>query len=258
MPMGNSRDDRFPRPPKKEDIQRWADDGGDWVPGNQGEGMDRQGSRGDVYRSADQYRGDQPRSADPRGGGERPPHWGGPGATEWSEGGWDGRSGASEHRRTHGRDLGTTGQSYGYDERQPSAMGGGHGHQRRPHLIGKGPKGYQRSDARIQEEVSEKLSHGFLDASDIEVTVQNGEVILQGTVETKADRRIAEDVIEEVSGVRDIDNRLKVKRGGSTGEGIGHKERMSPVAERQDAQAKGHPAGGRDDGKPGNGHADKR
>jgi osmotically-inducible protein OsmY len=78
--------------------------------------------------------------------------------------------------------------------------------------IGKGPKGYSRTDERIQEEVHERLAFGYLDASDIEVTVKNGEVVLKGTVHSKADRRIAEDAIEDVVGVKEVDNRLKVKR----------------------------------------------
>ncbi len=83
---------------------------------------------------------------------------------------------------------------------------------RHKEFIGKGPKGYSRSDANIQEEVSQRLSHGYLDASDIEVTVKDGEVILQGTVASKQDRRLAEDLIEDCFGVSEVDNRLKLKR----------------------------------------------
>ncbi|HRI50151.1 MAG TPA: BON domain-containing protein [Pseudomonadota bacterium] len=79
-------------------------------------------------------------------------------------------------------------------------------------LFGKGPKGYTRSDERIHEEVDQCLSEGYLDASGIEVSVKDGEVILQGSVASGKDRRLAEELIEHCRGVRDIDNRLKVQR----------------------------------------------
>lgn len=79
-------------------------------------------------------------------------------------------------------------------------------------FIGKGPKGYSRADALIQEDVSQRLSHGYLDASEIEVSVKNGEVTLTGTVNSKHDRRLAEDLVEDCFGVKEVDNRLKVPR----------------------------------------------
>ncbi|HLA12907.1 MAG TPA: hypothetical protein VJ023_20140 [Pyrinomonadaceae bacterium] len=43
---------------------------------------------------------------------------------------------------------------------------------------GKGPRGYKRSDERIQEDVNERLTdYDALDASDIEVVVNSGNVI---------------------------------------------------------------------------------
>jgi hypothetical protein len=76
---------------------------------------------------------------------------------------------------------------------------------------GRGPQGYQRSDERITEEVCERLTrHGQLDASEIEVQVKNGEVTLEGTVENRRAKRMAEDVAEGVSGVRDVHNRLRL------------------------------------------------
>ncbi|HEX2833687.1 MAG TPA: BON domain-containing protein [Thermoanaerobaculia bacterium] len=76
---------------------------------------------------------------------------------------------------------------------------------------GRGPKGFQRSDDRLRELVSERLAdHHDIDASDIEVTVSNGEVTLQGTVDDRRTKRLAEDVVESVGGVRDVHNHLKV------------------------------------------------
>ncbi len=79
--------------------------------------------------------------------------------------------------------------------------------------FGKGPKNYIRSDARVQEDVNEALyRHDDIDASNIEVSVDNGEVILRGTVETRQEKRLAEDCIEGVSGVKDISNHLRIGR----------------------------------------------
>lgn len=81
-----------------------------------------------------------------------------------------------------------------------------------PHS-GRGPQGYQRSDARIEEDVCEHLTHhGMLDATGIQVRVENGEVTLAGTVESRQAKRLAEDILESISGVRDIHNQLRVQR----------------------------------------------
>ncbi len=76
---------------------------------------------------------------------------------------------------------------------------------------GKGPKGYQRSDERIRENISDMLSDDDqLDASEIEVKVENGEVILSGFTSDKYDKRRAEDIAEDVSGVKYVENRIRV------------------------------------------------
>jgi osmotically-inducible protein OsmY len=84
--------------------------------------------------------------------------------------------------------------------------------ERRGDYRGKGPKGYTRSDERIKEDVNDRLSDdSSLDASDIEVSVQNCEVTLSGTVNTRWEKRRAEDCAESVSGVKNVENRIKVK-----------------------------------------------
>ena len=71
------------------------------------------------------------------------------------------------------------------DERGERSRGDerpGYRSDRGPHA-GRGPKGYQRSDERVREIVSEALARdGELDASEIEVSVERGEVTLNGTV----------------------------------------------------------------------------
>jgi len=51
----------------------------------------------------------------------------------------------------------------------------------------------------------------MLDAGEIEVQVKNGEVTLSGTVSDRLAKRHAEDMIERVSGVRDVQNNIRVK-----------------------------------------------
>jgi hypothetical protein len=83
-------------------------------------------------------------------------------------------------------------------------------------FFGKGPKGYKRSDERIREDVCDHLSDGWIDASDIEVSVKDGEVTLTGTVTERRMKHIAEDMVERVSGVQDVHNQIRVKKEGST------------------------------------------
>lgn len=84
------------------------------------------------------------------------------------------------------------------------------GAQRGTHA-GKGPKGYRRSDERIREDVNEALERdGDLDASEITVDVKDGEVLLEGTVSDRRAKRLAEDLAEELPGVRDVHNRLRI------------------------------------------------
>jgi len=79
---------------------------------------------------------------------------------------------------------------------------------------GKGPKGYKRSDARICEDVCEALSaHPEIDASDMEVEVKDGVVIFTGSVESRLVKRMAEDLIEHIPGVRDVRNELYFMNG---------------------------------------------
>lgn len=82
-----------------------------------------------------------------------------------------------------------------------------------PEYIGKGPKDYQRSDGRIYEDVCEILLNDHrVDASDIEVEVHSGLVTLRGTVENRAMKKQAEYSLEEVRGVEDVLNLLKIKQ----------------------------------------------
>lgn len=90
---------------------------------------------------------------------------------------------------------------------------------------GRGPSGYTRSDERIREDVCDRLTDDpHVDASSIQVTVESGVVTLQGQVSERQMKHRAEDCAEHVSGVKDVENRLRVSRGDAwsdEGEGSG-------------------------------------
>ena len=103
---------------------------------------------------------------------------------------------SDDHRGLMGRE----------EELKPRA---GHWHNLK--FLGKGPKNYRRSDERVREDVCEVLlQHPGIDASDMEISVSEGVVTLLGSVPSLWMKRASGWVIEEVSGVRDIDNKLKV------------------------------------------------
>jgi len=125
--------------------------------------------------------------------------------------GWEGSS--WEAGRGQRGDLYARGGGYeGYGTADAGSSGGSSSMARGPHW-GKGPKGYKRSDERIKEDVCERLAQqGHVDASDVEVRVQNGEITLSGTVSDRNDKRRIEELVENLSGVDDIKNEIRVRR----------------------------------------------
>lgn len=85
---------------------------------------------------------------------------------------------------------------------------------------GKGPSDYRRSEDRIREDICDRLTDDDrVDASNISVQIDNDAVILSGTVNSREEKRRAEDLVESISGVRNVENRLRV---GHTGGLMGH------------------------------------
>ena len=122
--------------------------------------------------------------------------------------------------------------------------------RRRDHR-GRGPKGYVRSDDRIREDISDRLTEDWdVDASEIEVIVAGGEVTLSGTVDARETRRRAEDIAEAVSGVNHVQNNLRV--GGANA-------RTEPAAQTYGSYATGAHQGGQymSEQKPGQGASGK-
>jgi osmotically-inducible protein OsmY len=80
---------------------------------------------------------------------------------------------------------------------------------------GRGPSDYTRSDERIREDVNDALTHDWrVDASHVRVAVNDGEVTLEGSVTSRQDKRRAEDLADDVTGVRHVQNNLRLQDAG--------------------------------------------
>lgn len=83
---------------------------------------------------------------------------------------------------------------------------------------GRGPQSAARpdqggsEDQRIRAEVMQRLAEDwYVDASGIEVAVEDGVVTLTGEVENRPEKRLAEDCADDVAGVRDVVNTLRIR-----------------------------------------------
>jgi hypothetical protein len=112
------------------------------------------------------------------------------------------------------RDRGYGYQQQGRDESWGQQLrDAGHQVAQKVKRVFRGPKGYKRSDERIREDVSDRLAQqDHLDPSEIEVSVSNGEVTLTGTVENRNEKFLAEEIADDVSGVNDVHNQLRIRR----------------------------------------------
>lgn len=109
--------------------------------------------------------------------------------------------------------LGSLTESAGYGVRSRLREREGRYSQEAYGHVGRGPKGYRRSDERITEDVNEQLTRDpEVDASDIEVRVESGIVTLSGTVDDRQSKRVAEDIANDVWGVKDVQNQIRVHR----------------------------------------------
>jgi osmotically-inducible protein OsmY len=136
---------------------------------------------------------------------------------DWDQGRW--RAGNQSYGGMYNRDYEQDrwrrgGQRYrGRSYDMPATSAYTEDWQVRGPFTGRGPRGYQRSDDRIREDVCDRLTqHGLIDASDIEVRVENCEVTLTGTVDSREAKRMAEDVSDAVQGVREVHNQVRVKQ----------------------------------------------
>jgi len=97
---------------------------------------------------------------------------------------------------------GTMRTSYRGDASQPA-----------PSYRGHGPTGYQRADARIYEDICDGLTEDpIVDARELVVAVEHGVVTLSGQVVERIMKYRAEAIADAVAGVKEIDNRIRVRR----------------------------------------------
>lgn len=135
----------------------------------------------------------------------RDSHWGGtgaPGAWSGGRGPAAGGNGPGQMRGTYGTNNSLGGSAFPYGGTDPSG---------RPSYRGRGPKNWRPTDERIRDNVNELLTdHDDVDATDVEVRVENGEVTLDGTVASRWEKRLAEDIAASCRGVYDVHNRLRI------------------------------------------------
>lgn len=103
------------------------------------------------------------------------------------------------------------GRAAGTQSGSRNSDGGHHLPTERGHR-GRGPKGYARADERIAEDLCEKLADDdSIDASDMSVEVRQGVAILTGTVEQRWMKHHVENLAGHCSGVKDVDNQVRVQ-----------------------------------------------
>lgn len=220
------------------------------------EGHGREGGMGGEYGRSSRRRDDEYESGSRGGGGGRQGYWGGGWENERNErsrygnpvggsgfergynessysqrsnypSGYRSGEGYGERGSEYDRERYGRGEERGWWDRASDAVASWFGDEdaerrrhmdeQRAHRRGRGPKGYRRSDERIREDVNDRLGDDYyIDASDIEVKVENSEVTLTGTVTSRTDKRRAEDIAESVSGVTNVENRLRVKQSSSS------------------------------------------
>jgi hypothetical protein len=184
---------------------RWDRDGEDFAPGGRGE-YEHERSWSEPQRFEDRFRADSDRER-----GSHADHGGayrGDGRSE-REGRGSGSSGSRDYDAYFGRGSDRS----GLDSRRPVGLYYEEWTISGPHT-GRGPKGYRRSDEQISEAVNQRLErHGDIDASEIEVSCQDGIVTLKGKVDDRRTKRLAEDCAESIYGARDVMNNLEVDRG---------------------------------------------
>lgn len=216
---GGPRRERGSRRRDRERYERqYGGYGGGGGFGGYGRGVDERAYYGDE----EDYGIERRRASEERGWrGEREPRRF-QRARDYGQGGYPHARPRDYEAREDWGDPGYRGEDRGFFERagdEVASWFGDEDAERRRRLDetashrGRGPRGYRRSDARIAEDVNDRLTDDpHLDASDIEARVENGEVTLDGYVESRAAKRRAEDVADSVSGVDHVQNNLRVRQ----------------------------------------------
>ena len=242
---GDERGDR-----DRSRRERWQRPGERWQRPGERSSSEGEWRRAESWRESG--RGGESRGAEWRGSEPRYGEWRGS-EPRYREGGWDeggarhGRDEYSGAPRGHdpraardtleGGDLGWHGgvrgaeggggygegffgTAYSLYAGRPEHVRGGPDHGR-SERIGRGPKGYRRSDERIHDEVCERIARSGVDADDVEVKVEQGEVTLTGTVPRREDKWHLETICDSIFGVDEVHDHLRTSdraRRGSSGE----------------------------------------
>jgi hypothetical protein len=102
---------------------------------------------------------------------------------------------------------------HGFHSGYPDRMTAGRPFDELKNHYGKGPRGYVRNPDRIHEDICLALTHhDEIDASNIDVIVKEGEVFLEGEVEGRDSKWLAEDIAESTLGVNRVINHLKIQK----------------------------------------------
>ncbi len=227
-PYQQGREERYGGQPNDQysagDRPGRASRGGQY-PTYEHDNISQQGRYRDYDRQTAQYGGGRSRDTEYRPGGAG---YGNQRYVSEGSGYGAGYSGGGQYGTSGGHDSafagegsgranawGTTG---GYGDRTAD---GGYGSRRSGGSYGtqgmmeqksrKGPKGYQRSDDRLREEVINILiNQASFDLDDVEVDVSQGVVKLTGSVPDRQARYEAEELADGLWGVKDVTNNLKV------------------------------------------------
>ena len=231
--MADRYEERYRGERDERPIDRSADESRAWGSSPERGWTGERMGRGDRYsiddgrieydRSGAAYRGwNEPNY------GYRPAAGYGPG--EWSTTNW-----RSHNYRVPGETRSyyedSRGRVHMFEHGHENRYADQHGYVRHMGHVGRGPKGYRRSDQRITEDVCDRLADDpYVDASDIEVSVKDGEVTLSGMVHSRHEKRNAEECIEHLSGVKDVHNHLRVEHWQPSGSPLGLTQTAQPTA----------------------------
>lgn len=228
--IGQSRHQEFG---SSERLQGWDNERGpQFQNSGQGHGQGGQYGQGSQYGQGGQGYGqgsqgyEHGQSGQNRGQGQQTYGQGMSGIQ--GQGGQRGLYGQGPQSGQPSGQYGYEGREFGYGQRG-GISGAGYGSQMgygsslgdqdiagRRGFRGVGPKNYSRPDDRIRDDVCERLTQDDdLDAGNIEIKVEQGKVTLEGTVDERWMKHRSEDLAESCSGVRDVDNRIRVESSSS-------------------------------------------
>jgi hypothetical protein len=111
--------------------------------------------------------------------------------------------------RPHG--VGGFESNYGLASSQPRRVDTQRLESARDHR-GKGPKGYRQTDERLRERLCELLTDDpRIDATNIDVQVQDGEITVAGFVDSRRTKFLVEELVANTCDT-EVTNRLQVRR----------------------------------------------